>query len=69
MRFKIDFKEATTQERPLEAIDSNAAITSTFRVAMDTFNLAKGWQRGAIPATTLKRLTQGVNKVSNKRTT
>jgi hypothetical protein len=65
MRCKIGFKEATTQEKPLEAIDSNTTIMFTFRVAMDTFNLAQGRQKGAIPATTLQRL----GKVSNKRMT
>jgi hypothetical protein len=59
VRCKIDFKEAMTQERPLEAIDSNAAITFTIRVAMDIFNLAQGRQKGAIPATNLERLAQG----------
>jgi hypothetical protein len=43
----------------LEAIDNNVAITFTVRVAMDTFTLAQGWQKGAIPATTLERLAQG----------
>jgi hypothetical protein len=33
----------------------------TVRVAMDTFTLAQGWQKGAIPATTLERLARGDN--------
>jgi hypothetical protein len=37
-------------------IDNNMAITFTIRVAMDTFTLAQGLQKGAIPATTLERL-------------
>jgi hypothetical protein len=40
-------------------INGNAAIASTFRVAMDTFTLAQGQQKGTIPATTLERLTRG----------
>jgi hypothetical protein len=40
-------------------IDSNAAIIGTFEVAMDTFTLAQGRQKGSIPATTLERLARG----------
>jgi hypothetical protein len=42
MRCKIDFKEAMTKERPLKMVDSNAAITGTLKVAMNTFTLAQG---------------------------
>jgi hypothetical protein len=42
----------------LEAIDSNVAITFTFRVAMDAFTLTQGRLKGAIPATTLERLAR-----------
>jgi hypothetical protein len=40
-------------------INGNAAIASTFRVAMGTFTLAQGQQKGTIPATTLERLARG----------
>jgi hypothetical protein len=40
-------------------IDSNMAIVGTLKVATDTFTLAHGRQKGAIPATTLERLTRG----------
>jgi hypothetical protein len=40
-------------------IDNNAVITFTARVARDTFTLAQGWQKGAIPITTLERLARG----------
>jgi hypothetical protein len=43
----------------VKTIDSNTAITFTFRVAMGTFTLAQGRQKGAIPTTTLERLTRG----------
>jgi hypothetical protein len=38
---------------------SNAAIMFTFRVAMDTFNLAQGRQKVLYRQTTLKRLVRG----------
>jgi hypothetical protein len=40
-------------------IDGNTAIVGTLKVAMDTFTLAQGWRKGAIPATTLERLARG----------
>jgi hypothetical protein len=40
-------------------IDSNVTTTGIFKVAMDTFTLAQGRQKGAIPATTLERLALG----------
>jgi hypothetical protein len=40
-------------------IDGNTAIIGTLKVAMDTFTLAQGQRKGAIPATTLERLTRG----------
>jgi hypothetical protein len=40
-------------------INSNMTIMFTIRVAMDTFNLAQGWQKSVIPATTLERLARG----------
>jgi hypothetical protein len=43
----------------LEEIDNNAAITFIVRVAMDTFTLTQGWQKGVIPATTLERHARG----------
>jgi hypothetical protein len=43
----------------MKTVDGNAAITGTFKVAKDTFTLAQGWQKGAIPAATLERLARG----------
>jgi hypothetical protein len=40
-------------------IDSNVAIIGTLKDAMDTLILAQGWQKGAIPATTMERLARG----------
>jgi hypothetical protein len=40
-------------------IDSNATIIGSFKVAMDTFTLAQGRQKCAIPVTTLERLARG----------
>jgi hypothetical protein len=40
MRCEIDLKEITTWKRPLKAINSNAAITGTFTIAMGTFKVA-----------------------------
>jgi hypothetical protein len=41
-------------------IDSNANTMGIFKVAMDTFTLAQGRQKGAtISATTLERLSRG----------
>jgi hypothetical protein len=37
-------------------INSNVAIVGTLKVAMDTFTLAQGQQKGVIPATTLERI-------------
>jgi hypothetical protein len=42
----------------MKTVDGHAAIMGTFKVAKDTFTLAQGWQKGAIPATTLERLAQ-----------
>jgi hypothetical protein len=39
-------------------VDGNAAITGTFKVAKNTYTLAQGWQKGAIPAITLERLAR-----------
>jgi hypothetical protein len=54
----------------LEAINSNADITGTFKVETNTVTLAEGWQKCAIPANNLgmARLKRKIGKVSNKRT-
>jgi hypothetical protein len=44
-------------------INDNTAIIGTLKVAMDTFTLAQGRQKGAIPATTLERLARGDKSV------
>jgi hypothetical protein len=34
-------------------INSNTTVIGTLKVAMDSFALAQGWQKGAIPANNL----------------
>jgi hypothetical protein len=50
-------------------IDSNATITGTFKVAMDTFTLAQGWQKCAILINNfgMARSKRYIDKVLNKR--
>jgi hypothetical protein len=37
-------------------VDSNAAITGTFKIVMDTVTLAQGWQKCVIPANNLGKV-------------